>query len=118
MRIYLSSTLTDLQAHREALRAAIQSLGDVEYVGAEYFSASSDPPLESCLSEVRQSSLMVLILGWRYGYIAEGQTKSIVELEYETALEAGVGVLCYVIDENYPVPPKFIETGQSAEADP
>jgi hypothetical protein len=112
----VSSTFTDLQEHRHALRNALQSLQDVEYVGPEYLSARAEPPLETSRREIGESAALVLLIGWRYGYIPEGQQKSIVELEYEAALAHRVSVLPYVIDDNYPVPAKFIETGESAES--
>jgi len=86
MRVYVSSTFTDLQEHRQELRNALQSLEDVEYVGPEYLSANAEPSLETSLREIGESTALVLLIGWRYGYIPEGQQKSIVELEYEAAL--------------------------------
>ena len=116
MRIYVSSTFADLRAHREAVRKAIRSLEEAKIVGAENFSfMPAEQTLKKSLEEVRESSGLVLIIGWRYGYIAEGQEKSIVELEYETAIAEQIAVFCYVIDDDYPVPAKFIEAGKNAE---
>jgi len=114
VRIYVGSTFSDLQAHRDALRSALQALEETEYIGPEYLSATEQPSLEACQEAVRDAFALVLVLGWRYGYIAEGHEKSVVELEYEAALER-TPVLCYVIDENYPIPAKFVETGENAE---
>ena len=120
MRVYVASTFSDLDAHRQAVRDAIQSIEkrefeEFEYAGPEYSESADGVPLEQRLKEVREASLLVLLLGWRYGYIAPAQNKSVLELEYEAAIEEGHPVLIYIIDENYPVPAKFVETGGNAE---
>jgi len=65
MRIYVSSTFSDLSEHRAAAKRVIESLTDdsykqygqdsqkyFEYIGLEYLSADSQPPLDICLKEV------------------------------------------------------------------
>jgi|GEM_PF-1491215 len=127
MRVYVSSTFTDLAEHRAAVKRVIESLKDTsleddqetenpfEYAGLEYLSADPQPSLETRLQELTRSDLFVLLIGWRYGYVPEGQQESVVELEYQTAVENKLPVLCYIIDDNYPVPVKFVDTGESAE---
>lgn len=41
--------------------------------------------------------------------------KSIVELEYEAALEDGMAVLPYFIDDDFPIPAKYFDTGENAD---
>lgn len=120
MRIYVASTFSDLDAHRQAVRDAIQNIEKREfeefvYAGPEYSEATDEVSLELRLKNVRESSLLVLLLGWRYGYIPPSQEKSVLELEYEAAIEEGHSVLAYLIDENYPIPAKYVETGSNAE---
>lgn len=127
MRIYVSSTFTDLAEHRAATKRVIESLKDdsfkqygqdakscFEYIGLEYLSADTQPPLDTCLEEIVNSDIFILLIGWRYGYIPEGCEKSVVELEYQTAIEKNIPALCYIIDDNYPLPAKFIDTSDSA----
>lgn len=117
MRIYVSSTSSDLAEHREAVKKAIESLKDLnfEYVGVEYYNADSQQSVETLLSKLEDATFLVLLVGWRYGYVPVGHEKSLIELEYDAAVENRVTVLCYMIDENYPFPPKFFDTGKGAE---
>ncbi|MEA2175774.1 MAG: hypothetical protein QOD00_3366 [Blastocatellia bacterium] len=117
MRIYVSSTLTDLYEHREAVKRVIESLKDMnfEYVGIEYLDTSIQPPLDVCLRAVGDSQLLILLIGWRYGYVPEGYEKSLMELEYDIAVKNKISVLTYMMDDRHPVSPKFIDTGEGAE---
>jgi hypothetical protein len=117
MRIYVSSTFSDLTEHREAVKKVIGSLEEInfEYAGVEYLSADTRPSVEVLLREIIDSTFFVLLIGWRYGYVPEGHGKSLVEMEYDTAVENKVPILCYMIDPNYPFPPKFVDTGRNAE---
>jgi hypothetical protein len=114
MYFYLSSTYTDLKEHRESIISALpninkaiaDSYGEIQLINNE---ASSS--LEEIEKQIAESSYFILVVGWRYGYIPEGYDKSIVEIEYELAVDKGLMVLCYVIDPDYPIPPKFYEFG-------
>lgn len=68
MKVFISSVITGFEAEREAVRQAILSLG-YEPVRAEDFGASSSSPRVACLSGVRASDLVILVVGERYGYI-------------------------------------------------
>jgi hypothetical protein len=119
MRIYIGSTLSDLAPHREAIIDAIKGvqlrLGDIEIVSPQEMPASV-PILEDELKIVAQANLYILVLGWRYGYIPEGHTKSLVELEYDTAREYKRPTLCFMVAERAPVPGNLVETGENAAA--
>jgi hypothetical protein len=123
MRFYLGSTYSDLGEHRDAAIAAMREFakhGKESYVDYDFFDPNTLAQtgvshLEACLPNVKESSYFVLILGWRYGYIPEGSEKSIVELEYEAAIENAVPRFCFLIDDKYPIPPKYIETGEGAD---
>ena len=93
MRIFLSSTFADLAEHRAAVFKALQELTWVdtekpEIVRQEDFGLSAQPAIETLLQQVKSSNWFVLLVGSRYGYVPEGQSKSVVELEYEAAKEA------------------------------
>ena len=118
MKIYVSSTLSDLTEHRAAVRQVMNSLSEggvnFEYTGVEYLSAEPNPPLGTYLHAVQGADFILLLIGWRYGYVPEGSEKSVVELEYEAAVESKLAVLTYLIDDSYPVPPNLVELGQGA----
>jgi hypothetical protein len=119
MRAYISSTLADLDDHRQAVYRAIESLEfgvgvEVEVVRTEALESSGQPPLNVLLDQVQESSIFILILGWRYGYIPEGENRSVVEIEYEKAKEIGCTIICFIADETFPVEARYVETGSNA----
>lgn len=110
-RIYVSSTFTDLQDHREAVRNAIRRMGHFD-VAMEYYVAEDRRPLDKCLADVRTSDLYIIIQAWRYGHIPPDHTESITHLEYRTALDANKPCLAFVLDEKAPWPPHLMELDQ------
>ncbi len=91
--VYISSTYEDLKEFRQAIFECLGSLKD-HYTpnGMEYYWSEDKHFVEQCLQDIKNSDVYVLLLGKRYGYIPNGYTKSITQMEYETALagkEAG-----------------------------
>ena len=127
MRILISSTFSDLQQHRNYVRKTISNLQNeereeylkdvevYEYVDIPALTQTDSPSLNTILEYVKNSDIFLLLVGWRYGYIPEGNKKSILELEYETATNSGIIIYTYIIDEDYPIPAKYIETGLNAK---
>jgi len=119
-KIYISSTQSDLAEHRNAVRTVIPTLSSekdfisFEYVGLEYFTPDAMPPLDDYFAALDEADFVVLLVGWRYGFIPEGSDKSVLELEYERAIQSGKTILCYVLDEDYPVSPSLLEHGAGA----
>jgi hypothetical protein len=66
MKVFISSLITGMDALRSAAREAVLQLGH-EPVMAEDFGAQPQSPQVTCLSGVRESGLMILILGAGYG---------------------------------------------------
>jgi hypothetical protein len=121
MRIYLSTTLTDLAEHRSAIVDALNRLPLESYESLEISGANDSLPdaaevVDELLALVKDASLYVLVLGWRYGYVPEGQSKSIVELEYDCAKQEGAAILCFLVEEGASVRGNLIETGENASA--
>ena len=66
--------------------------------------ASDTRPVDACLALVDRADIYVGIFGFRYGYIPDGQTKSVTHLEYELALERGIPILAFLIDPDVNLP--------------
>lgn len=113
-RVYVSSTYQDLADHREIVRLAVRRLGH-EDIAMEYYVAEDRRPVDRCLEDVRSADLYIVIMAWRYGFIPPGHDRSITELEYRTALDAGVPCLVFVLSEDHPWPPRLME--RSARVD-
>ncbi len=78
----------------------------------EYWGPGSETPLEYSLNRLKDSTVYIGIIGTRYGTTTECG-KSITQLEYEEAEKLGLERLVYIIDENHPVPLKFVDRGES-----
>jgi uncharacterized protein YukE len=120
-KIYISSTYGDLKEYREKVYQVLRQLGHDTVAMEDYVATGQHPPLDKCLSDVAGSDCYVGIFAWRYGYIPEGENnpkgKSITELEYCRATEAGKPCFIFLLDENAPWLPKFTDshTGEGDE---
>jgi hypothetical protein len=61
----------------------------------ELFGARPERPIETCLGEVRQSKIMVVIVGSRYGTLVPGWQISYSEAEYREAYRLNLPCLPY-----------------------
>ena len=108
MKAFLSATYIDLRDHRRAAVEAIQRLGH-EAVTMEVFGARPEEPTTACLRQIEDSNLMVGVYAHRYGFIPPGETISITEKEYEHARRKGKPAFCFLVADDHPWPPKYID---------
>ena len=64
-----------------------------------------------CVKEIEESDAFFGVYAHRYGYIARGSSISITEREFDVARKSHKPTFCFVIDEDFPWPPKFIDAG-------
>jgi len=98
-KVFVSSTCFDLGEIREQLKRFIQSFG-FEPVLSENGDVFYHPDLhthESCVHEVSNSQLFILIIGGRFGgeYVSD-KNKSITNAEYVAARESEIPVFTYI----------------------
>ncbi len=119
IRVFISSTYTDLKDCREKCIEGLLKLRDtlgVESVHMEIFGAYAYPPKDECLEKVRNSNVFVGILGMRYGQEDRDSGKSLTHLEYEEAQERGLPCLMYLIDKKSGwVHPADVDLGDAAK---
>lgn len=108
VKIFVSSTYQDLVPYRQKVNEAIQRLQQI-MVGMELFGPDSETPLEACIKRVKESSLFVLIVGFRYGDILNSIEKSITQIEYETAVRSSIPTLVYIIDDDQPISLQYVD---------
>ena len=101
-KIFISSTVFDLNNERTAAYNAVNKVGGFPVMSEKTMEAQSTDSLTACLSKVLESDIYVLILGGRYGWQPEGK-ESITEMEYQTARSKNIPVL--VINTAYPKEP-------------
>ena len=112
-KIYVSSTFNDLQEYREQVRNSLRSMGH-EDIAMEYYTAGEQRPVDKCLADVAASDIYVGIFAFRYGYIPEGQDKSVTEQEYRKAVELGKPCFIFMLKDDAPWQPSRIEFPQIA----
>lgn len=98
-RVFVSSTILDMEPYREAVRTALNKADCLAY-GFERFTAAAVPPIEVCYNELEASQIYICVLGMRYGSIDENSKKSYTHLEFEKARELGKPTLVFLVDEN------------------
>jgi hypothetical protein len=115
MRIFISSTFSDLKQHRQMLLDTLMRMGtDVQISAMEYFGASPENPIKLSINKVKEADIYVGIFGWRYGSVDKDSKMSVTELEYRTALTEQMPILLYLLSENYAVRPEAVDTGRNA----
>lgn len=98
-RVFVSSTIDDLQKHRDQVRDAIEYCEHLPIM-AERFSPSGETPVDLCLRKVEEADVYVGIYAYRYGYCPD-RTISITEMEFNKAREMRIPILCFLIDEGF-----------------
>ncbi len=98
-KAFVSSTFKDLKEHRAHV---IRSLGrgGVSVDPMENWTADSDEPKKFSQDRLAGCDLCVLLVAFRRGFVPEGETHSITQMEYESALKQGVDVLVFQLDDN------------------
>lgn len=97
LKIFISSTMTDLQAERQAVEQAIADLR-LETVRAETLGSQPMSSRQACLEMARQCDIYLGIYGARYGWVPPGDHVSVTEMEFQEAREQGKDILVYVKD--------------------
>jgi hypothetical protein len=107
-KAFISSTSLDLEDYRKVAIETCLELG-FQPIAMEYFEATSKGATEGSRKKLEKADLYIGILAHRYGFIEDGYTKSVTELEYEFANQLGIDQLCFVIDTEYPWPVHFVD---------
>lgn len=94
VKIFLSSTYRDLQAHRQAVLDVLHKAGELPLT-METFGARSEDATTASLDEVRNADLFIGLYADRYGYRPDGD-RSITEMEYHEATGSEIDRLIYI----------------------
>ena len=110
-QVFISSTYTDLIDARREVREAILRMYHFP-VGMEMFGAANEGQWQIIRETIDSSDYYVLIIGQRYGTVIEdGPDKGIsyTEKEFHYAVEKGIPILAFIIDDKVPVKPENME---------
>lgn len=111
-QIFISSTYQDLVEEREQVIKAVLEMGHIP-VGMEMFSAADEEQWKIIARQIDEIDYYALIVAHRYGSVtAEGV--GYTEKEYDYAIEKGVPILGFVIDDSAPWPKDRCESEAQA----
>jgi KAP family P-loop domain/Domain of unknown function (DUF4062) len=113
-RVFVSSTSEDLEECRRSVNLTILRLGEDD-ISMEAFVEESGRPVDKSLGDVASCDVYIGIFAWRYGYIPPGHDRSITELEYRAAVQNGKPILAFLLKEDAPWPPQWVDTGLPGE---
>jgi hypothetical protein len=110
----VSSTFTDLEAHRAALIQALQGQKLFPMAMENDSAKPAADVIESSLQMVAESAAYIAILSHRYGQVPEDPKRnprnlSITELEFNEALQLDRPILLFVMSARHPVTIEDVE---------
>ena len=111
-QVFISSTYADLAEERKKILDVL-FMADCIPAGMEAFVAADTEQFEVIKKVIDLCDYYVLIIGKRYGSIHPGTGKSYTEMEYDYAIEQGIPVLVFAIDENIELASDKVETDKS-----
>lgn len=111
-QVFISSTYADLAEERKKILDVL-FMADCISAGMEAFVAADTEQFEVIKKVIDLCDYYVLIIGKRYGSIHPDTGKSYTEMEYDYAIERGIPVLVFAIDENIQLASDKVETDKS-----
>ena len=112
MEIFISSTYRDLKHIRESIHRSLSKAESLYSQGMEFFSASPESSKEVCLSKLRKSDLVLLIIGDEYGSIDAETDLSYTHLEFREAVKCNIPILAFLQEDTDKNLPKRIKRFQ------
>ncbi|CAH8768735.1 DUF4062 domain-containing protein [Paenibacillus dendritiformis] len=100
LQVFVSSTYLDLIEERQKAVEGILRAGHIP-AGMELFTAASKSQWNVIEEWIKESDILMLILGGKYGSIESESGKSYTHLEYEFALKHNIPVFAVVLSEQY-----------------
>ncbi len=110
-QVFISSTYTDLAEERKKILDVL-FMADCIPAGMEAFVAADTEQFEVIKKVIDLCDYYVLIIGKRYGSVHPDTGKSYTEMEYDYAIEQGIPVLVFAIDDNVKLAADKIEADE------
>lgn len=98
-QVFISSTYSDLSKERKQVLDVLL-MADCIPAGMESFVATDDEQFNVIKKVIDLCDYYILILGKRYGSVNESTGLSYTEMEYNYAIDKGIPVLVFAIDDS------------------
>ncbi|MFY0629555.1 MAG: DUF4062 domain-containing protein [Flavobacteriaceae bacterium] len=112
--VMISSTVKDLPDYRSMVMDACLRADTFPNM-MEHLPAMDADAIEASLAMVDESEIYIGIFAHKYGYVPDGHSISITEMEYNRAVERGIPKLIFIISDEVAVKPKDFDKGDAAE---
>ncbi len=98
-QIFISSTFKDLKEQR---KAAIQAVVNYRHIpiSLDNFGARNASDRDTIKEMIKESQILILIIGHRYGTMIEGEDISYTEYEFNLAVENELSILTFFLEQN------------------
>jgi len=107
--VFISSTTNDLREYRDAAVAVVRKLGH-HPIRMEDLGAVAEETLSAALKQIDDADLVIVIVARRYGQTREDTGVSMVETEFEHALDASKPILAFLLDDSAEWPTEQIKS--------
>ncbi|MBS0156247.1 MAG: SUMF1/EgtB/PvdO family nonheme iron enzyme [Nitrospira sp.] len=98
LKAFVSSTFIDLKGHRAHVINSLRNAGF--FVDPmENWTADSDEPKKFSRDRLNGCDLCVLLVAFRRGCVPDGESRSITQMEYDTAVKQGIDILPFMLAE-------------------
>jgi len=94
MKVFISSVIQGYEEYRKAVASAV-SLADHKVIRAEGLTSQSTTPQQTCLGAVRESDVVILLLGSDYGTV-QSSGMSATQEEWKEAVREQKQILAFV----------------------
>ena len=118
LKAFISSTALDLPEHRASVHQACLNAG-VFPIGMEQLPARDATGIAASLEMVDQADIYIGVFGFRYGWVPEGKSISIAEMEFDHAVSRKAegkirGIFVFTMNDNHPVRVRDVEASREA----
>src|SRR6266852_5824907 len=105
---FVSSTFIDLKEHRARVIKTLRDSG-IHVDPMENWTADDREPKTFSRKYLDGCDLCILLVAFRRGFVPDGETLSITQMEYQYAVEQGIPVLVFLLRDDEAWPRRFDE---------
>jgi hypothetical protein len=106
--LFLLSTFRDLTAYREAVIGAMTGIRVIDEIYLQWAATPNDAEAHTTAALAEADRVFLIVAQW-YGATSETNPLSITEKLYREAVELGIPVTAFFIDDTLPWPPAHIQ---------
>lgn len=110
----ISSTARDLPEYRRMVMDACLRLG-FRPIMMDHLAGQDRSATEVSVGMVEDADLYLGIFAHAYGSNPDNDARSYTEIEFDKAVDLGITVIPFFVDEDVPWPPRAVDKGEKAE---